>query len=404
MKNIVVIGMGYVGLPLLLALVKSRKKVFGYDIKSSIIDMLCKGECHLNLWQERFSKEIQPGENAFFVTNLNLIKKIDVAIICVPTPLNINDEPDHSFVDAAVKSLSELDVKPSLIILESTVAPGYTRSVAEKYFYSELSINKGNVHFCFSPEREDPGNENFSNVEIPKILSGLSQKCLTLGADLYMSVFNHIVKASSLEVAELCKLHENTFRAVNISYANQMRDLSAHLEVNFDEVVSLAKSKPFGFMPFNPGIGVGGHCIPVDPYYLLSKVSQSGVKMSIVEKAMIEIQNQPKKTYDWLVEKGILGKDVLLTGVAYKDGVSDIRCSPAIELFKMLKQDCKVNFWDKKVSQVEIDGVFFQSVSDDFFRKFCGVIVIVNEIGRKFVDDTKLSTTAVLDPRYKIEL
>ena len=404
MKNVVVLGMGYVGVPLLLALVKSKKRVFGYDIKSSLIDLLNQGECHLNLWQERFSKEITPGENTFFVSNLKSIGKIDIAIICVPTPLNINGDPDHSFVETAVQSLSELDIEPSLIILESTVAPGYTRAIAEKCFSSRLSIHEGSVHFCFSPEREDPGNKNYSNVEIPKILSGLSAKCLNLGAELYMSVFNHVIKASSLEAAELCKLHENTFRAVNISYANQMRNYSTHLGVNFDEVISLAKSKPFGFMAFNSGIGVGGHCIPVDPHFLLSEAHKSGIEMPIVEKAMMEIENGPRKTFDWLVKKGILGKDVLLTGIAYKDGVSDIRCSPAIELFILLKKKCNVHFWDNKVSQIEIDGNAFISVSDDFFKGFHGVVIVINDTGKRFVDDSKLSASLVLDPRYRITL
>ena len=404
MRNVVVIGMGYVGLPLLLALVRAQKKVFGYDNNISIINNLIKGECHINLWQERFKKEILPGKNAYFVSDLSKIDTIEAAIICVPTPLKNSGKPDHSFVDKAFRSLNKLIAPPNLIILESTVSPGYTREVAEKYFKAKLYCNGGEVHICFSPEREDPGNETFSNVEIPKVISGLTSECLKMGAELYMSVFNHVVKASSLEVAELCKLHENTFRAVNISYANQMRDYSAHLGLNFDEVISLAKSKPFGFMAFNSGIGVGGHCIPIDPHFLLSKANTPDIHMSIIKMALLEIEKGPKKSYDWLIKQGVAYNDVLLTGIAYKDGVSDTRGSPAIELFKLLKTKSNVYYWDPKVKAVNILGETFFSVTEKFFKNFGGIVIIINETGERFIKDNKILASKILDPRYKIEL
>lgn len=401
MKNIVVIGIGYVGLPLMLALAKTKCKVFGYDINKDLINDLNKGKCHIKTWENRFKKELVSEKNAYFISELNEIKKIDTAIICVPTPLNKEGKADHSCVDHAVKSLSELKNKPSLIILESTVSPGYSRKVANKYFKENLSSFGGEVHFCFSPEREDPGNENFSNVEIPKILSGLTKNCLLKGFELYMTVFNHVIKASSMEVAELCKLHENTFRAVNISYVNQMRDYCSNLDINFNEVILLAKSKPFGFMDFYPGVGVGGHCIPVDPYFLLNGADDLNSEISIIRLAMKEIEMGPKKTYHWLVKNNILGKNLLLTGVAYKEGVSDMRSSPAISLFKLLKHKCNISFWDSEVKEFHVDGQKYVTLSDTDFKNFRGVVVIINEIGKQFVNKNKICAEFVLDARYR---
>ncbi len=401
--NIVVIGLGYVGLPLLLALVNSGKRVIGYDINGEIINDLNNGRCHLDLWSEKVKKELRVNENVFFTSDLRSISKIDAAIICVPTPLDLDGNADHSFVDSALMALSEQDLAPKLIIVESTVAPGYTRAASQKYFGSRLVTCGGDIHICFSPEREDPGNKNFTNTEIPKVISGLSQECLELGVNLYMSVFSHVLKASSLEAAELCKLHENTFRAVNISYVNQMRNYSSCLGINFDEVITLAKSKPFGFMDFHPGIGVGGHCIPVDPYFLLNNASELGISLPVVETAMAEINKGPKSTCDWLLDQNISGCDVLLTGIAYKDGVSDTRCSPAIELFKLLSKSCRLHYWDPNVSKIKIADEWHKSVSDDQFSYFQGVIVVINNSGWNFVSQKKIQASKVFDARYRMK-
>ena len=403
MNNIAVIGLGYVGLPLVLALLKAGKKVVGFDLDNNVVQTLNQGDCHLPLWERKVKKEIVSGENVFFTTNPKDMSGVDAVIICVPTPLNRDGKPDHSHVSAAMKSIAELKVLPELIILESTVSPGYTRDVVSEFFYGKLAPNEGGLHVCFSPEREDPGNEEFTNVEIPKVVGGLTAACLLKGSDFYMEVFDHVVRASSLETAELCKLHENTFRAVNITYVNQFRDFSAKLGVNFEEVVHLAKSKPFGFMPFTPGIGVGGHCIPVDPHFLLAVAEKEGIGMSIIRDAMVDISNSAKSTFEWVKEQKIEG-EVLVTGVSYKDGISDTRCSPAIELIDLLSREFVVSYWDNNVDSILMHGIERKSLSDAEFRGFTGTIIVVNQSGQSFCEKEILSAGLVLDARYRVGL
>tara|TARA_B100000212_G_scaffold341239_1_gene323859 strand:- start:918 stop:2135 length:1218 start_codon:yes stop_codon:yes gene_type:complete len=403
MNNVAVIGLGYVGLPLVLALLKANKNVIGFDLNSNVVQTLNQGNCHLPLWEQRVKKEIRSGKNVNFTTCSEDMSGVDAIIICVPTPLNINGNPNHSYVTAAMKSISELTILPSLIILESTVSPGFTRYVSNKFFKDNLSSNNEKIHICFSPEREDPGNKEFTNVEIPKVIGGLTNACLLKGSDLYMEVFDHIVRASSLETAELCKLHENTFRAVNISYVNQFRNFSSKLGINFEEVINLAKSKPFGFMAFTPGIGAGGHCIPIDSHFLLSVAEKEGIDLPIVKDAMTEIRISAKSTFDWLKEQK-LQTDVLVTGASYKDGISDMRCSPSIELIELLSKDYNVSYWDKNVDFILIDGIKKESLDDTKFREFTGSIIIVNQSGEVFCKKEILRAKKVLDARYRVTL
>lgn len=403
MTNVGVIGLGYVGLPLVLALIRAGKKVVGYDSNAEVVLRLNDGGAHLPLWDVRFRKEVVPGDNAIFTDNPQAMNGLDSVIICVPTPLGLDGSPDHSCVQQAFKAILSLSTIPNLVILESTVAPGFTRYISNEVFGERLVANSGTVHVCFSPEREDPGNEEFTNVEIPKVISGLTPACLIKGTDLYVQIFQHVVRASSLETAELCKLHENTFRAVNIAYANQFRDLAASLDLNFEEVLNLAKSKPFGFMPFMPGIGVGGHCIPVDPYFLLSVTNDIGVDMTVVSNAMNYISNGALNTLDWLKLR-VIDLPLLVTGVAYKDGVSDIRGSPAVELIELLMEEFDVFFWDKNVDSITIAGKKMNSLTDLEFASFAGAVVIVNYAGRLFCEKESLKAKMVLDARYRVEL
>ena len=243
----------------------------------------------------------------------------------MPTPLSKGNRPDHSYVDDAFEKISSF-FKGELVILESTVSPGYTRNARQKFLGNRLFLNGGNISLCFLPEREDPGNEKFANVEIPKVIGGLTQECLERGVRVYMRIFQHVTQATSVEAAEFCKVHENTFRAINITYVNQVRNLSEKLDVDFEEVINLAKTKPFGFMPFSSGVGVGGHCIPVDPYFMLQVAEKHDVKFSTVEAAMEEISVSASNTANWLF-KNIDSDKILITGAAYKDDISDIRCS-----------------------------------------------------------------------------
>lgn len=400
MTKVAVVGLGYVGVPLLLALLKTDVDVVGYDISGPIVDELNAGGCHLPLWKQRVMREVTPGENVTFSSSPVVLKEADAIIICVPTPLDSEGKPDHSKVEAVFAATAEHG-NPKLVILESTVAPGFTRRAGEAYFGDKLVTNGGTLSLCFSPEREDPGNEQFSNVEIPKVIGGLTQKCLQLGAELYMNVFKHVVKASALEAAELCKVHENTFRAVNISYVNQMRNLSAELGIDFEEVINLANSKPFGFMAFVSGIGVGGHCIPIDPHYLLEVANDKKVDFSMVTAAMKEIEEGPVSTSNWVADNAE-GREVLITGAAYKDGVSDTRCSPALDVISNLAETFEVSYWDPNVPDLKMNNKSLKSLSDSQFKEFTGTVVVINNSGKKFVDHEPLRAASVLDARYRL--
>ncbi|EAR60528.1 nucleotide sugar dehydrogenase [Neptuniibacter caesariensis] len=405
MKNVGVIGLGYVGIPLSLSLIKAGYFVSGFDKNEAVVEALNNSDCLLELWQERVSREVQVDVNARFASSSEVLNGADAVVICVPTPLDAEGNPDHGYVDAAVSEILKMESLPSLVILESTVSPGYTRQGIVDRLNSEADRVIGEeIHVCFSPEREDPGNEVFSNVEIPKVIGGFTAECLAKGAELYMPVFNHVVRASSLESAELCKLHENTFRAININYVNELRDFAAAIDIDFDEVVALAKTKPFGFMPFDPGIGVGGHCIPVDPHFLLKAARDKGVELRAVEDTMQSIHASPKKIARWIEKQCEIAGDqsVLITGAAYKDGVSDIRCSPAIEVINALSDSISIHVWDPLVALVEKGGDTIHSLSDEEFRSFEGVVAIVNAQGRKFVDHNCLAAKRVIDARYKL--
>lgn len=397
--NVAVIGLGYVGIPLSISLVNANLRVIGYDTNDSVIDELNKGSCHIASWKDKIKQTISPNKNAKFSSSPEILNEADVAIICVPTPLSNQNDPDHTFVDEALKILSK-HFNGELLILESTVSPGYTRQAAEKYFGDRLQANGGNISVCFSPEREDPGNEIYTNVEIPKVIGGMTSTCLERGVQLYMRVFQHIAQASSLESAEFCKVHENTFRAINISYVNQVRNLASKLGVDFEEVINLAKTKPFGFMPFISGIGVGGHCIPVDPYFMLKVASDNQVEFSMVEAAMEEIRIGASDAASWIADN-IPAKKIAISGAAYKDGVSDIRCSPAVELIEIMSARCQVYYWDREVPNIEVNGKVLRSLTDVQFAEFDGPVIVINSQGRKFVQSHDMRSDIIVDARYK---
>lgn len=397
--NVAVVGLGYVGIPLSISIVNANLRVIGYDTNDSVIDELNKSSCHIASWKDKIQQTISLNKNAKFSSSPEILKEADVAIICVPTPLSNQNVPDHTFVDEALKILSK-HFNGGLLILESTVSPGYTRQAAEKYFGDRLQANGGNVSVCFSPEREDPGNEKYTNVEIPKVIGGMTSTCLERGVQLYMRVFQHVAQASSLESAEFCKVHENTFRAINISYVNQVRNLASKLDVDFEEVINLAKTKPFGFMPFISGIGVGGHCIPVDPYFMLKVASENQVEFSMVEAAMEEIRIGASDAASWIADN-IPASKIAISGAAYKDAVSDIRCSPAVELIEIMSARCQVYYWDREVPKIEVNGKILYSLTDVQFAEFDGAVIVINNQGRKFVQSRDMRSDIIVDARYK---
>ena len=338
-----IIGLGYVGLPLLVQFYKSGYNVLGFDIDKEKIKKLNNGLSYISHIQ---SKEIlNLSKKKFKVTNNFLLaKEVDALIICVPTPLKNKKEPDLSFIIETTNNLLPYIKKGQVISLESTTYPGTTEEELLPAIESKgFKIGK-DFFLVYSPEREDPGNKSFKTKNIPKIVSGHSPDCLDVGKNLYKFTVKKVVPVSSTKTAEITKLLENIYRAVNIGLVNEMKMLTDRMGIDIHEVITAASTKPFGFTPFYPGPGLGGHCIPIDPYYLTWKAKKYGLNTRFIELAGEVNNNMPNwvinKIDDTLKNKSLILKNakVLVLGIAYKKNIDDMRESPAAELMKILKE------------------------------------------------------------------
>jgi len=345
--NVSVIGQGYVGLPLSMYLTKIGIKVNGIDTDQNTVDSLNRGKSYI---EDVPSSDVLLAKNSGLYEATSSFEKIsesDVVIICVPTPLNGDHLPDLSYLNLALTELSKY-VKPgSLIILESTVAPGTTRNLVLKVIESGTSSSIDNFFLVFSPERIDPRNKKWNISNTPKLVAGLTDKCCELGYQFYSKFIDDVVKCNSLEVAETAKLLENSFRLVNISFINELSIFCEELGVDVNDVVRAAATKPFGYMPFYPSVGVGGHCIPVDPVYLSTRARELGVPSKFLDLAT-QINNQmPRYFVNKAREKlgELNNKNILVIGVAYKPNVSDVRETAAFELIKGLKEGGANVYW-----------------------------------------------------------
>jgi UDP-N-acetyl-D-glucosamine dehydrogenase len=337
--HVSVIGQGYVGLPLSMQLTKVGVKVIGIDTNQKTVDYLNRG---ISTIEDVSNSEVMLAKNTGLYEATSSFKRIiesDVVVICVPTPLNSVHQPDLNHLNSALKEISKFIKPGSLIILESTVAPGTTRNLVAKAIEDGTSSSIENFFLVFSPERIDPRNKTWNISNTPKLIAGLTDKCSDLGFKFYSKFIDNVVKCDSLEVAETAKLLENSFRLVNISFINELSILCEKIGVNINDVIRAAATKPYGYMPFYPSIGVGGHCIPVDPIYLSSKAKELGVPTKFLDLAT-QINNEMPSHF---VEKArkkvgnLKDKRVLVIGVAYKPNVADVRETPALELIKSLK-------------------------------------------------------------------
>ena len=349
---IAIIGLGYVGLPLALAYINAGFKVIGFDIDSEKIKKLNNGKSYIqNISSLKIKKSLKKG---FKVTSsFSKIISTDAVIICVPTPLNKYREPDLSFVTDTVDAIVPHLKSGHLVSLESTTYPGTTgEEILPRIESNGLKVGK-DIFLIYSPEREDPGNLNFKTESIPKIVGGYTAACLKFGKALYEPVISKVITVSSTKVAEMVKLLENIYRAVNIGLVNEMKIISDSMGINIHEVISAASTKPFGFTPFYPGPGLGGHCIPIDPFYLTWKAKEFGINTRFIELAGEINTNMPKwvlgKTIDALNErkKPLKKAKILILGIAYKKNVDDTRESPGIELIKLfLEKGATVHYSD----------------------------------------------------------
>lgn len=340
-----IIGMGYVGLPLARTFLKNNFSVIGFDIDPHKIKRLNRGESYIHHIPSDFIKTAIKNKKLQATDSFSKIKNADAVIICVPTPLTVNREPDLNFIINTAHQISNALRKEHLIVLESTTYPGTTDEVV-KPILEETGLKAGKDFFlAFSPEREDPGNPDFSTEKIPKVVGGYDEYSLQIAAELYSSVVPKVVKVSSTRVAEATKLLENIYRCVNIALVNEMKVILDKMDIDVWEVIKAASTKPFGFHPFYPGPGLGGHCIPVDPFYLTWKARQYDAPTRFIELAGEVNSAMPyyviQKVQDALNKEGIplRGAKILIIGIAYKKDVDDIRESPALKIIHTLIQD-----------------------------------------------------------------
>jgi UDP-N-acetyl-D-glucosamine dehydrogenase len=357
-----VIGLGYVGLPLAVELARSGYKVLGFDISEAAVEGINRGFSHI----QDVSSEVLAAFTAegllSATTDLKRLSECDAVSICVPTPLNKTKDPDLSYVVNASEAVLEGLRPGQLVILESTTYPGTTREVVLPVLEQSKLVVGEDFFLCFSPERVDPGNATWQTRNTPKVLGGITDTCTELGLALYSRVFDAMVPVKSAEAAELTKVYENTFRMINIALANELAQACDKLGVDVWEVIDAAATKPFGFMKFTPGPGLGGHCIPLDPHYLSWKMRTLAFKTRMIELASEINSEMPQfvvqKVADCLNDHGkaVKGSRVLVLGVAYKKDIDDLRESPAMDVIRLLQE---------KGADVEYHDPFCPMIKDD---------------------------------------
>ncbi len=375
--RVAVIGLGYVGLPLALVFAEAGYEVVGIDIDARKVEAINYGVSYIEditaATLARFTTRRDGGGRLWATSDFSMLATCDAVSICVPTPLGKTGDPDISFIISAADEIARHLRPGMLIVLESTTYPGTTTEVILPRLANHDSAFKAGVDFflCFSPERVDPGRTDWTTHNTPKVLGGVTPACLAVGQALYSSAIQTIVPVSSTETAEMVKLLENTFRAVNIGLVNEVLLMCDKLGLDAWEVIEAAATKPFGFMKFTPGPGLGGHCIPIDPLYLSWKLKTLDYKARFIELASEINTAMPRywvqKVQDALNEIGkpVKGSRILVLGIAYKRDVSDLRESPALDIIHLLEEKgAQVSYHDPHVSSFQVDGMEMVGVSD----------------------------------------
>ncbi|MET0397511.1 MAG: nucleotide sugar dehydrogenase [Longimicrobiaceae bacterium] len=358
-----VIGLGYVGLPLAVEIARSGYRVLGFDITEAVVEGINRGESHILDVEGESVRDLVALGLLAATSDLARLAECDVVSVCVPTPLNKTKDPDLSYVVAAGHAVLHGLRPGQLVILESTTYPGTTREVLLPLL-GESGHTVGEEFFlCFSPERVDPGNPVWHTRNTPKVIGGVTPACLEAGLAFYARVFDTMVPVESAEAAELTKVYENTFRMINIALANELAQACDRLGVDVWGVIEAAATKPFGFMKFTPGPGLGGHCIPLDPHYLSWKMRTLAFKTRMIELASEINSEMPafvvRKVADALNDesKAVRGSRVLVLGVSYKKDIDDLRESPALEIIELLQaKGAEVSFHDPYCTVIHDDG------------------------------------------------
>jgi UDP-N-acetyl-D-glucosamine dehydrogenase len=358
-----IVGLGYVGLPLAVEFARAGFDVVGIELLESKVSSLNKGESYIQDVPNSVLKPLVDSGRLKATTDFSVLAELDTVNICVPTPLRKTKDPDMAYIVAAGEEIAKYAHPGQLFILESTTYPGTTDELLLPMF-EKPGFKVGEDFFlCFSPERVDPGNARFQTSNIPKVVGGVTKACTEMGSLFYSQALETVVPASNARVAEMVKLLENTFRMINIGLANEMALMCDRMGIDVWEVIDAASTKPFGFMPFYPGPGLGGHCIPIDPFYLSWKSKQAGVEARFIELAGYINGNMPHFVVDKIQNalndetKPLRGSHVHIVGVAYKRDIDDVRESPALDIIHVLMQrGARVTFSDPYVAQIRIDG------------------------------------------------
>ncbi|MBI3894990.1 MAG: nucleotide sugar dehydrogenase [Acidobacteria bacterium] len=402
-----VIGLGYVGLPLALTFGRAGFAVTGFDLDSKKIAALSAGQSYITDVPDAEVASAIGERHLVPTTDFDQIAKLDAMSICVPTPLRKTKDPDLSYIMAAIEAVAQRLRPGQLIVLESTTYPGTTEELVLPRL-EETGWRVGEDFFlAFSPERVDPGNKNYSTRDIPKVVGGTTPRCSQLAALLYGQCVKQVHAVSSTRVAEMVKLLENTFRSVNIALANEIALMCAHTGIDVWEVIQAAATKPFGFMPFYPGPGLGGHCIPIDPIYLLWKARADGFPLRFIDLADEINSSMPRmvaiRAMELLNQQGkpFKGARVHILGVTYKRDIGDTRESPALEIMKLsLAAGALVSYSDPLVPSLALEGREFQSlpVTPEVLRG-CDLAIIVTDHAQFDVPCIVKNTPLVFDTR-----
>jgi|WetSurSiteA1Bulk_404760.scaffolds.fasta_scaffold08937_2 UDP-N-acetyl-D-glucosamine dehydrogenase len=385
-----ILGMGYVGMPLAVVFAEAGFNVLGIDPDQRKVDTFNKGVSYIQDVPTETIARLQKAGNLNMTADFTALKDMDAVSICVPTPLRQTGDPDMSFIISATEQLAKYVHKGMVIVLESTTYPGTTRELALPMLTEKSGLKIGEeIFICFSPERVDPGREDWTTFNTPKVMGGITKACSEVATAWYAGAIKTVVSVSSAEAAEMSKLLENTFRMINIGLVNELAIMCERLGVDVWEVIEAAGTKPFGFMKFTPGPGLGGHCIPIDPLYLSWKMREFNYNARFIELASEINTNMPRYVVSRVLEamndrgKHLKGSKVLVLGVAYKPDIDDVRESPALDVIALLrKKGAVVEYHDPYIPQIhhEREGWKMESIKDlmPAVRAADAVVIITN--------------------------
>lgn len=418
-----IFGMGYVGLPLARALNIQNYEVIGFDTDLAKIDSLKQGKSYIKSLTNQHIQDLNTSQKFFPTNTPNDIEKMDVILICVPTPLTKNREPDMSYVISALNMINAQDCRGKLIILESTTYPGTTRELLKPAFEKKGLVLGETLFLAYSPEREDPGNCVYETSSIPKVVGADDSYSRQLAVSLYTQFVPKVIEVSNSDTAEAVKLTENIFRFVNIGLVNELKIIYDRMGIDIWEVMDAAKTKPFGFMPFYPGPGLGGHCIPIDPFYLTWKAREYGIATQYIELSG-QINNHMahyvierlREELDSRLKKGLNGSRILLIGLSYKKNVNDLRESPSLIIMESLtRKSSLVDYYDSHISIIpklhehpSFEKLESIRLTQETLKSYDAVVICTDHDNvdydfivqnSKIVIDTRNATKDVIDTR-----